>query len=144
MTEPGVIEPYVSFEEMAAVTYFASKKSKIPVGMHLSHGMELETVERALKAGFTSVMYDGSKLEYEENIRITKEAVKMGHSYSAAVEGELGALPGASEGGAAVSASEATMTDPALAKDYVKRTGVDILAVAIGKRARALQGDAQP
>lgn len=132
VTEPGVIEPYVDFEQIAAVTYHAAKNANIPVGLHLSHGMDLETVERAAKAGFTSVMYDGSKLEYEENVRLTKEAVKIGHSYGVAVEGELGALPGASEGGAAAAASVDTMTDPALAKDYVKRTGIDILAISIG------------
>jgi len=132
ITEPGVIEPYVDFEQMAAVTYYAAKNANVPVGLHLSHGGDLDIVERAVKAGFTSVMYDGSKLEYEENVRITAEAVKMGHSYGVAVEGELGALPGASEGGAAAATSVDTMTDPALAKDYVQRTGVDILAVSIG------------
>ena len=132
VTEPGVIEPYMDFEQLAAVTYHAAKNTQIPVGLHLSHGMDLDIVERALKAGFTSVMYDGSHMEYEENVRMTSEAVKMGHSYGAAVEGELGALPGAAEGGAAVSGTADTMTDPALAKDYVKRTGVDILAVSIG------------
>lgn len=132
ITEPGVIEPYVDFEQMTAVTYNAAKNAKVPVGLHLSHGGDLDIVERAIKAGFTSVMYDGSKLEYEENVRITAEAVKMGHSSGVAVEGELGALPGASEGGAAAAATVDTMTDPALAKDYVARTGVDILAVSIG------------
>ena len=132
ITEPGVIEPYMDFEQIAAVTYHAAKNAKVPVGLHLSHGGDLEQVERACKAGFTSVMYDGSKLQYEENVRRTAEAVKMGHSYGTAVEGELGALPGASEGGAAADANVDTMTDPSLAKDYVKRTGVDILAVSIG------------
>lgn len=132
ITEPGVIEPYVDFEQIAAVTYHAAKNTRVPVGLHLSHGGDLESVERACKAGFTSVMYDGSKLLYEDNVRNTAEAVKLGHSYGVAVEGELGALPGASEGGAAIASTEDTMTDPSLAKDYVKRTGVDILAVSIG------------
>lgn len=126
MVLPGVIEPYVNFCDLAAVTMRSAQNASIPVGIHLSHGMSLDAVERALKAGFTSVMFDGSKLEYEENIRQTAEAVKMGHAYGAAVEGELGAL-----GSSFVNISE-SMTDPALAKDYVKRTGVDILAVAIG------------
>ena len=132
ITEPGVIEPYMDFEQTAAVTYHAAKNAKVPVGLHLSHGGDLDCVERACKAGFTSVMYDGSKLEYEDNVRTTAEAVKLGHSYGVAVEGELGALPGASEGGAAAETTADTMTDPSLAKDYVKRTGVDILAVSIG------------
>lgn len=132
ITEPGVIEPYMPFEYCAAITYLAAKNTRVPVGLHLSHGMDLDLVERALKAGFTSVMYDGSRLDYEENVRTTREAVKMGHSYGAAVEGELGALPGASEGGAALASNVDTMTDPALAIDYVKRTGIDILAISIG------------
>ncbi len=132
ITLPGVIEPYVDLAQIGAVTRLAAEKAEIPVGLHLSHGMDLGVFERALKAGFTSVMFDGSKLAYEENVKQTKIAAEMGHSYGAAVEGELGALPGASEGGAAVAAGDDMMTDPALAKDYVERTGVDILAVAIG------------
>jgi len=131
ITEPGVIEPYVSFEQMAEVTYLAAKNRHVPVGLHLSHG-DLGAVERALKAGFTSVMYDGSKLDYEENVRTTREAVKLGHSYGAAVEGELGALAAAAVGGEALTPTKDTMTDPSLAKDYAMRTGVDILAVSIG------------
>lgn len=126
MVLPGVIEPYVDFCDLAAVTMRCAQKASIPVGIHLSHGMSLDAVERALKAGFTSVMFDGSKLEYEENIKQTSEAVKMGHAFGAAVEGELGAL-----GSSFANISE-SMTDPGLAKDYVKRTGADILAVAIG------------
>jgi fructose-bisphosphate aldolase class II len=132
ITVPGVIEPYVDFEQAGAVTYHAASKVNVPVGLHLSHGMDFGSVERALKAGFTSVMFDGSKLDYEENIKQTKEAVAMGRAYGAAVEGELGALPGAAEGGAAVAAGNDTMTDPALAKEYIRCTGVDILAVSIG------------
>ena len=131
ITEPGVIEPYVSFEQMAEVTRLAARNRHVPVGLHLSHG-DFGAVERAAKAGFTSVMYDGSKLDYEENIRTTREAVKLGHSYGVAVEGELGALAAAAAGGAALAPTTDTMTDPMLAKDYVKRTGVDILAVSIG------------
>ena len=126
MVEPGVIEPYMNFEDYATVTARAARDAKVPVGIHLSHGLNLEQTERAIKAGFTSVMYDGSKLPYEENVRTTKIAVEMGHKMGCAVEGELGAL-----GSSFVNISE-TMTDPALARDFVERTGVDILAVAIG------------
>ena len=126
LVEPGVIEPYMNFEDYATVTARAARDAKVPVGIHLSHGLNLEQTERAIKAGFTSVMYDGSKLPYEENVRTTKIAVEMGHKMGCAVEGELGAL-----GSSFVNISE-TMTDPALARDFVERTGVDILAVAIG------------
>ena len=126
IVEPGVIEKYVNFEDFAQVTARAARDASVPVGIHLSHGLDLEQFERACKAGFTSVMYDGSKLSYEENVRNTRTAVEIGHKFGCAVEGELGAL-----GSSFVNVAE-SMTDPALAKDFVQKTGVDILAVAIG------------
>ena len=126
VVEPGVIEPYVNFEDFVAVTKRAAEAAKVPVSIHLSHGLDLEQVERAAKAGFTSVMYDGSKLPFEENIANTRKAVEIGHKYGAAVEGELGSL-----GSSFVDISE-TMTDPEKAREFVERTGVDILAVSIG------------
>ena len=126
MVEPGVIEKYVSFEDFADVTARAARDADIPVGIHLSHGLDLEQFERACKAGFTSVMYDGSKFSYEENVANTRIAVEIGRKYGCAVEGELGAL-----GSSFANVSE-SMTDPAMARDFVEKTGVDILAVSIG------------
>lgn len=126
IVEPGVIEKYVNFEDYAYATARAARDASVPVGIHLSHGLDLDQFERACKAGFTSVMYDGSKLPYEENVANTKKAVEIGHKFGCAVEGELGAL-----GSSFANVSE-SMTDPALAKDFVTRTGIDILAVAIG------------
>lgn len=126
MVIPGVIEKYVNFEDYVAVTARAAKNAKIPVGIHLSHGGDLAQFERAAKAGFTSIMFDGSAMSYEDNIRMTAEAVKIGHRYGAAVEGELGAI------GSSFATVEESMTDPELAKEYVEKTGVDILAVSIG------------
>ena len=126
VVEPGVIEPYVNFEDFVAVTRRAAEAVGIPVSIHLSHGLDLDQVERAAKAGFTSVMYDGSKLTFEENIENTRKAVEIGHRYGAAVEGELGSL-----GSSFVDITE-TMTDPEKAREFVERTGVDILAVSIG------------
>lgn len=126
MVVPGIIEPYVPFDEFVAVTSIAANRANVPVSIHLSHGGDLAQTERAIKAGFTSVMYDGSKLPYEENVRNTAEAVRMGHAVGCGVEGELGAL-----GSSFVNVSE-SMTDPQMSLDYVKKTNVDILAVAIG------------
>ena len=137
MVEPGVMEPYVNFEDFALVTARAAKKSNVPVGIHLSHGLDLEQVERACKAGFTSVMYDGSKLPYEENVRNTRIAVEIGHKFGAAVEGELGAL-----GSSFVDIKE-TMTDPDQARDFVARTGIDILAVSVGNAHGFYKGTPQ-
>jgi len=126
MVIPGVIEKYVNFEDYVAVTARAARDAKIPVGIHLSHGGDLEQFERAAKAGFTSIMFDGSSLSYDENVRLTKIAVEIGHKYGAAVEGELGAI------GSSFATVAESMTDPQLALDFVRRTGVDILAVSIG------------
>ncbi len=126
VVEPGVIEKYVDFEDFVAVTKRAARDAKVPVSIHLSHGLSLEQCERAVKAGFTSVMYDGSKFSFEENIENTRKAVEFGHKYGCAVEGELGAL-----GSSFVDITE-TMTDPEKAREFVERTGVDILAVSIG------------
>lgn len=122
ITIPGVIEPYVEFGGLGKITRHAAERVSVPVGLHLSHGMDFEAVQRAIDAGFTSVMFDGSKLPFEENIKLTKEAVRMGHDRGVAVEGELGSLGDSAD----------LMTDPDLAAQYVEETGVDILAVAIG------------
>ena len=126
LVEPGVIEKYMNFDDFFAVAARAAACAEVPVGIHLSHGLDLVQFERACKAGFTSVMYDGSKLDYEENVRTTKAAVEIGRKYGCEVEGELGAL------GSSFADVAESMTDPAMAKDFVKRTGVDILAVSIG------------
>ncbi len=126
VVEPGVIEKYVNFEDFALVTRRAARDAGVPVSIHLSHGLSLEQCERAVLAGFTSVMYDGSKLSFEENIENTKKAVEFGHKHGCAVEGELGAL------GSSFADITETMTDPEKAREFVERTGVDILAVSIG------------
>lgn len=126
VVEPGVMEKYVDFHDFAMVTARAASAAKIPVCIHLSHGLDLEQFERACKAGFTSVMYDGSKLPYEENVQNTKTAVEIGRRFGCAVEGELGAL------GSSFTNIAESMTDPAMARDFVARTGIDILAVAVG------------
>jgi fructose-bisphosphate aldolase class II len=126
IVEPGIIESYVNFRDCVLVTSRAAEAVGIPVGIHLSHGLNLEQFERAFKAGFTSVMYDGSKLSYDENVENTRRAVDIGHKHGCAVEGELGAL------GSSFANVAESMTDPAMARDFVTRTGVDILAVSVG------------
>ncbi|HQH53788.1 MAG TPA: ketose-bisphosphate aldolase [Candidatus Hydrogenedentes bacterium] len=114
----------------------------IPVSMHLDHGNSLETVKTAIDLGFTSVMMDGSLGEdgktpntYEQNVKITRAAVEMAHPLGVTVEGELGVLGGIEDGhGAGLSDSQVQdhLTDPNQAEDFVKKTGLDALAVAIG------------
>jgi len=114
----------------------------IPIAMHLDHGNSPETCFSAIKQGFTSVMMDGSLLEdgktpstYEYNVKVTKEVVKVAHRKGVTVEGELGTLGGIEDGhGAGLTGQEARshLTDPEQAEQFVKETGVDALAVAIG------------
>lgn len=108
-----------------------ANKSNVPMVIHLDHGADKEQILRAIRCGFTSVMIDGSHLPYEENVKVTKEIVDIAKSLNVSVEGELGTIgtTGTSgEGGA----NEIIYTDPKLAKDFVEKTGVDTLAIAIG------------
>ena len=103
----------------------------VPIAIHLDHGPDFETCKKCVDAGFTSVMFDGSKYDFEENIRLTKEVVDYAHAHGVVVEAELGKLAGI-EDEVNVSADEAKYTDPAQAEEFVRRTGVDSLAIAIG------------
>lgn len=100
------------------------------VALHLDHGEDFEICKKCVDDGFTSVMIDGSKHDFEENIRITKEVVDYAHAHGVVVEAELGKLAGI-EDDVNVDSKDATFTDPAQAKEFVERTGVDSLAVAI-------------
>ncbi|KAL0246811.1 hypothetical protein GEMRC1_008018 [Eukaryota sp. GEM-RC1] len=101
---------------------------EIPVCLHLDHGDTLESVQKAIDLGFTSVMIDASHYDFEENIRISKEVVEYAHAHGVSVEAELGTLGGIEED---VSGT-VQLTDPQQAVEFVNRTGVDALAVAIG------------
>ena len=103
----------------------------LDIALHLDHGEDFDICKKCVDDGFTSVMIDGSKHEFEENIRITKEVVEYAHAHGVVVEAELGKLAGVEEE-VNVDAAHATYTDPDQAVDFVKRTGVDSLAIAIG------------
>lgn len=107
----------------------ASSKEGVPVALHLDHGKDIELVKKCIKAGWTGVMFDGSNLVWDQNVRLTKKAVALAHKKSICVEGELGTIGGAED---SVSAREIIFTDPERAKEFVELTGVDALAVAIG------------
>lgn len=116
----------------------------IPIAIHLDHGPDFETCKMCIDAGFTSVMIDGSKYDFEENIAITKKVVDYAHERGVVVEAELGKLAGI-EDDVNVSESDAMYTDPKEAKEFVERTGCDSLAIAIGTShgAYKFKGDAQ-
>lgn len=107
----------------------AAREAKVDVAVHLDHGLHMETLKRALDMGFTSVMFDGSTLPFEENVAKTSEVVKLAAGYGATTEAELG-LVGGSEDGSCDHGIRCT--DPEDAKVFCQRTGVDALAVAIG------------
>ena len=104
---------------------------EVPIALHLDHGPDFETAKMCIDNGFTSVMIDGSKYDFEENIALTKQVVDYAHSKGVVVEAELGKLAGI-EDDVNVSASDAMYTDPAQAEEFVRRTGCDSLAIAIG------------
>lgn len=105
---------------------------EIPVAIHLDHGKSFEIVKRAVTIGFNSVMYDGSRKSYEDNVMVTKEVVDFCHEKGIPVQGELGNVPYLSEHKMGAVDWDRYMTDPEQAKDFVEKTGVDTLAVAIG------------
>ena len=109
----------------------AIEETGIDIALHLDHGPDLETCKLCVENGFTSVMFDGSHFEYEENVAKTKEVVEYAHAHGVVVEAELGKLAGV-EDEVKVDAKNATYTDPDQAVDFVSRTGVDSLAIAIG------------
>ncbi len=109
----------------------AVEESGLPIALHLDHGPDFETCKSCIDGGFTSVMIDGSHYSFEENIALTKKVVDYAHQYGVTVEGELGQLAGI-EDDVNVSAENASYTDPAQVQEFVERTGVDSLAIAIG------------
>ncbi len=119
-----------------------TEMTDIPVALHLDHGKNFEIVRDVIDLGFNSVMIDGSSLPYEENIAITKKVVEYAHKHGVVVEGELGVLAGVEDD---VKSDVHKYTDPEQAVDFVKKTGVDSLAIAIGTSHGAYKftGDAK-
>ncbi|MGB4658733.1 MAG: class II fructose-1,6-bisphosphate aldolase [Mobilitalea sp.] len=103
----------------------------LPIALHLDHGPDFETCKSCIDGGFSSVMIDGSHYTFEENIAVTKKVVEYAHAHGVTVEGELGKLAGI-EDAVNVSAEDASYTKPSEVEEFVRRTGVDSLAIAIG------------
>ncbi|TCK92418.1 fructose-bisphosphate aldolase [Natranaerovirga hydrolytica] len=122
---------YAGIEEIYSIVKGLADKASVPICLHLDHGTDLDVVMQCLRTGWTSVMYDGSKYELQENIDITKRVVETAHPMGVAVEAELGKIGGV-EDHIVVSDKDATMTDPNEAIEFVKATNVDYLAIAIG------------
>lgn len=130
-----VLLPYGPLEEVSYYLVPMAKKANVPVVVHFDHGLTFDACVKALELGFTSVMYDCSTDSYEENIRKVKEMADIAHSRGATIEGELGHVgdnEGSAEGSSHLADPSAYFTDPRQAKDFVDRTGVDALAIAVG------------
>jgi len=135
---------YVNLENITPTIMDVARRSGVPAVLHLDHGESFEAVMRALRAGFTSIMFDGSKLPFEENVQRTAQVVKMCHAIGVTVEAELGHIGGAEGGsGGAVAPPEEFYTKVTEAKEFVTRTQVDALAVAIGTAHGIYKGKPQ-
>ena len=121
----------------------AIEDTDLPICVHLDHGDSFEICKSCVDGGFTSVMIDGSKHSFEDNIALTKQVVDYAHAHGVVVEGELGKLAGI-EDDVNVSAEDAQFTNPAEVEEFVARTGVDSLAIAIGTSHGAFKFKGEP
>ena len=131
ITGTDCVELAGGYEGMVNMVKFAARDAQIPVCLHADHFKSYEDCAKAINAGYSSVMIDGSGLPVEENIALTKKVVDLAHPLGITVEGELGRLVG-EEGDLKVLGPEAAQTVPEEAKEFVERTGIDALAVSIG------------
>lgn len=129
-TSLGTAE-YIGFEPLIAATKALAEKSTVSVALHMDHCKDMDALKRAIDCGYSSVMYDGSALPLEENIKNTKEIVAYAHARGVSVEGEVGSIGGA-EDGVVVEKDQAMYTKPEDALHFASETGVDALAVSIG------------
>jgi fructose-bisphosphate aldolase class II len=124
-----------------AVDYAKELGYAIPIVLHLDHGDSFEICKACIETGFSSVMIDGSHLSYDENVQLTKQVVEYAHRYDVTVEGELGVLAGIED---EVSAEHSSYTRPQEVEDFVKKTGVDSLAISIGTSHGAFKFKVKP
>ena len=127
-TSEGAIK-YGGLSYLRCLAGSAANSTKTPIALHLDHGKDLKIIKQCIKVGYSSVMFDGSHLPYEKNIKITRKVVKWAHRKGISVEAELGTIGGTED---LVSSKNIIYTKPEEAKDFVEKTGCDFLAVAIG------------
>ena len=122
---------YIGFEPLIAAVKAIAETSSVSVALHMDHCKDIDALKEAIDKGYSSVMYDGSSLSLEENIKNTKEVVAYAHKRNVSVEGEVGSIGGAEEG-VVVAKDDAMYTKPEDALYFAENTGVDALAVSIG------------
>ncbi|MDD2372077.1 MAG: class II fructose-1,6-bisphosphate aldolase [Syntrophomonadaceae bacterium] len=131
---------YAGLDFITEMVRLAAMASTVPVALHLDHGTDFDQVVRCIRSGFTSVMYDGSKLPLEENIALTRKVLEMTRPIGVSVEAELGKI-GGTEDNVHVSEKDAMYTDPEEARYFVEQTGVESLAIAIGTAHGQYKGE---
>lgn len=131
---------YMGMEYTVAIAKAAAQKSGLPIALHLDHGSSFEVAMACIRAGFSSVMFDGSHHSFEDNIRLTKEVVKAAHAMGVSVEGELGTIGGV-EDDISVDEANAALAKPEEAIRFYEETGVDCLAIAVGTAHGMYKGE---
>ncbi|MBI4918638.1 class II fructose-1,6-bisphosphate aldolase [archaeon] len=127
-TSEGAIK-YAGHKEIFSIIKNLAEQTKIPFAIHLDHGQDFDVIKKSIQLGYTGIMIDGSHKPLEENIKITKKVVNLCQKKGISVEGELGTIGGAED---LVESRNIVLTDPKIAREFVEKTGVDCLAVAIG------------
>lgn len=131
-------EKKIGAKRIAKYVKKLAQNSPIPVSLHLDHGRSYESCKLCLDAGFNSVMFDGSALDYNDNVKVSKKVAALAHKKNASCEAELGVLAGVEDH---VFAANSTYTNPLTAVDFIKKTGVDLLAISYGTKHGAVKGD---
>lgn len=131
---------YAGLEFITGLVKIAAQSANVPIALHLDHGTDFNQVIRCIRSGFSSVMYDGSKLPLKENIAITNKVLEIANPIGVSVEAELGKI-GGTEDDVHVSEKEAMYTDPEEAAYFVKQTGIKSLAIAIGTAHGQYKGE---
>lgn len=134
----NAIKYHGALEPISLATLACATAAKVPSSVHLDHAEDTELIRKALDIGYDSIMFDGSKLEFKENLRVSKEMVELAHSYGAAIEVELGEI-----GGKDGVHAPGVRTDPREARAFADETGVDLLAVAVGSSHAMTSRDAK-
>lgn len=129
---------YAGLDYIIGLVKIAAESTRVPIALHLDHGTSFDQVVRCIRGGFSSVMFDGSQLPLEENIRITKKVLDIARPVGVSVEAELGKIGGTEDD---ISVKESLFTDPREAEVFVKETGVDALAIAIGTAHGQYKGE---
>lgn len=131
---------YMGLEYTVAMAKAAAEKSRVPIALHLDHGSSFDVAMKVIRAGFSSVMIDGSHYNFEENIELTKKVVAASHAMGISVEGELGTI-GGTEDDLSVDEENAKLTNPKEAIEFYNATKVDALAIAVGSAHGVYSGE---